>query len=248
MPSLQLVERSLQLLSHVHGGDSLVAVRLSGLVHTTDRLAMRSIAVQLAAQGFASRAGQDGELDEGDYVSLDQTVRARLHAGIDHKLPHTQSSNSATMATLLRLLEPSSATATASADPSSSAPAAPIAPSKPLVIVVDEFDLFAQHPRQSFLYCLLDIVQGNRRRGGVAVIGVSARVVRPNEDLTSKSERQLTMRLTALRSGLSLAAREAGPVAMPVARLADDPAFVVHRFLGARQAHAFCCGNEGRRR
>ncbi|KWU47557.1 hypothetical protein RHOSPDRAFT_24035 [Rhodotorula sp. JG-1b] len=150
-----LVERSLKLLSHVHGRDSFVAVRLSGLVHTTDRLAMRAIAVQLAAQGFSTGANKDGEVDEGDY-----------------------SSNSATMSTLLRLLEPSSAS-TASTEASTSmsdAPAPATLTSKPLVIVVDEFDLFAQHPRQSFLYCLLDIVQGNRRRGGVAVIGVSARV------------------------------------------------------------------------
>ncbi|GAA5986486.1 hypothetical protein JCM10908_003771 [Rhodotorula pacifica] len=151
-----LVERSLKLLSHVHGADSFVTVRLSGLVHTTDRLAMRAIAVQLAAQGF-STGGTDGDMDDGDY-----------------------SSNSATMSTLLRLLEPSSASTATSAETSSSS-ASTAAPtrtltSKPLVIVVDEFDLFAQHPRQSFLYCLLDIVQGNRRRGGVAVIGVSARV------------------------------------------------------------------------
>ncbi|GAA5866473.1 hypothetical protein JCM3774_004695 [Rhodotorula dairenensis] len=150
-----LVERSLKLLSHVHGADSFVTVRLSGLVHTTDRLAMRAIAVQLAAQGFSTGA-EAGELDEGDY-----------------------SSNSATMSTLLRLLEPSSAsTATATNGTTFVAEAAAPASltSRPLVLVVDEFDLFAQHPRQSFLYCLLDIVQGNRRRGGVAVIGVSARV------------------------------------------------------------------------
>jgi Cdc6-like AAA superfamily ATPase len=48
---------------------------------------------------------------------------------------------------------------------------------KPIIIIVDEFDLFALHPRQSFLYCLLDIVQGNRRKGGMGVIGISARTV-----------------------------------------------------------------------
>lgn len=65
----QLVERSLKLLSHVHGGTSFVTVRLSGLVHTTDRLAMRAIAVQLAAQGFSTSI-KDGETGEGDYVRL----------------------------------------------------------------------------------------------------------------------------------------------------------------------------------
>ncbi|GAA5894431.1 hypothetical protein JCM8208_006236 [Rhodotorula glutinis] len=141
-----LVERTLALLSHVHGADSFVTVRLSGLVHTTDRLALRSIAVQLQEQGFGT-AGLFA--DEGDY-----------------------SSNSATMSTLLRLFEPSSAsTAT-----STGAKASNSSSSKPLVLIVDEFDLFAAHPRQSFLYCLLDIVQGNRRSGGFAVVGVSARV------------------------------------------------------------------------
>lgn len=79
------------------------------------------------------------------------------------------------MTTLLRLLEPSSTTSTSA--PSTSSASASLA--KPIIIIVDEFDLFALHPRQSFLYCLLDIVQGNRRRGGVGVVGVSARVVRP---------------------------------------------------------------------
>lgn len=67
------------------------------------------------------------------------------------------------MTTLLRMLEPAT-------DPNSIA-------EKPVIIVLDEFDLFAQHPRQSFLYCLLDIVQGNRRKAGMGVIGLSARSV-----------------------------------------------------------------------
>ncbi|GAA6016073.1 hypothetical protein JCM10207_004433 [Rhodosporidiobolus poonsookiae] len=140
-----IIDRTLSILSYLFGPSAFATVRLSGLVHTTDRLALRSIAMQLQQQGFG---GGEFELDEGDY-----------------------SSNSATMTTLLRLLEPSSSTAPSAGSSSTSAEK-----SKPLVLIVDEFDLFAQHPRQSFLYCLLDIVQGNRRRGGVAVVGVSSRV------------------------------------------------------------------------
>ncbi|GAA5889820.1 hypothetical protein JCM5296_002352 [Sporobolomyces johnsonii] len=145
-----LVDRTLRVLSYIHGdAHEFVTVKLSGLVHTTDRLALRSIAMQLRQQGFSSAGAADEDGDEGDY-----------------------SSNSATMTTLLRLLEPSSTTD--SSAPSTSSASAALA--KPIVIIVDEFDLFALHPRQSFLYCLLDIVQGNRRRGGVGVVGVSARV------------------------------------------------------------------------
>lgn len=61
----------------MHGADSFVAVRLSGLVHTTDRLAMRAIAVQLAAQGFSTGA-KDGEVDEGDYVRFVSSVKRSI--------------------------------------------------------------------------------------------------------------------------------------------------------------------------
>ncbi|KAM0788972.1 hypothetical protein ACM66B_003045 [Microbotryomycetes sp. NB124-2] len=126
-----IAERCLSILDHVYGRDRYIPVRLNGLVHTTDRMALRSIAWQLKTQGF--------EEFEGDW-----------------------SSNAATMTTLLRMLEPAS-------DSNSVA-------EKPVIIVLDEFDLFALHPRQSFLYCLLDIVQGNRRKAGMGVIGLSSRV------------------------------------------------------------------------
>lgn len=51
--------------------------------------------------------------------------------------------------------------------------------SRPSVVILDSFDLFALHPRQSLLYCLLDTVQ-NCRAGsgskGMVVIGVTARI------------------------------------------------------------------------
>jgi origin recognition complex subunit 4 len=51
--------------------------------------------------------------------------------------------------------------------------------SRPTVIILDAFDLFAQHPRQSLLYCLLDTVQSCRAGAGskgIAVIGMTTRV------------------------------------------------------------------------
>jgi origin recognition complex subunit 4 len=50
---------------------------------------------------------------------------------------------------------------------------------RPVIVVLDAFDLFALHPRQSLLYCLLDTVQNCRasaRNQGIAVIGVTNRV------------------------------------------------------------------------
>ncbi|KAI6047157.1 origin recognition complex subunit 4 C-terminus-domain-containing protein [Pisolithus marmoratus] len=51
--------------------------------------------------------------------------------------------------------------------------------SRPTIVVLDAFDLFAQHARQSLLYCLLDTVQSCRvgqGSNGLAVVGVTSRL------------------------------------------------------------------------
>jgi Cdc6-like AAA superfamily ATPase len=110
------------------------------------------------------------------------------------------------MNTLLRMLEPAN-------DPTSVA-------DKAIIIVVDEFDLFAQHPRQSFLYCLLDIVQGNRRKAGMGVIGISARSVSRLGSLALRTELNPSLALTP---GLSFHSREARTIKVPVAGVPDGP-------------------------
>ena len=50
---------------------------------------------------------------------------------------------------------------------------------RPTILVLDAFDLFALHARQSLLYCLLDTVQSCRAvagNKGIAVIGITTRV------------------------------------------------------------------------
>jgi Cdc6-like AAA superfamily ATPase len=61
---------------------------------------------------------------------------------------------------------------------------------KPIIFILDEFDLFAlRDTRQSLLYCLLDIVQSGRRAGGMAIVGLSAR-----GDCINKLEKRLKSR------------------------------------------------------
>lgn len=51
--------------------------------------------------------------------------------------------------------------------------------SRPSIIILDAFDLFALHPRQALLYCLLDTVQGCRTsmsNKGLAVVGLTSRI------------------------------------------------------------------------
>ncbi|KAK2466235.1 hypothetical protein APHAL10511_001877 [Amanita phalloides] len=51
--------------------------------------------------------------------------------------------------------------------------------SRPTVVILDAFDLFSLHPRQSLLYCLLDTAQSCRAGSsskGIAVIGLTSRM------------------------------------------------------------------------
>lgn len=53
-------------------------------------------------------------------------------------------------------------------------PDAPASIAKSVVFVIDEFDLFTTHPRQTLLYNLFDIAQA--RKAPIAVVGCSARI------------------------------------------------------------------------
>lgn len=88
-----------------------------------------------------------------------------------------------TMASLLHLLShPEELTETLDPD-------APASTTKSIIFVLDEFDLFTTHPRQTLLYNLFDIAQA--RKAPVAVIGCSARV-----DVTDRLEKRVKSRFS----------------------------------------------------
>ncbi|KAJ7047341.1 origin recognition complex subunit 4 C-terminus-domain-containing protein [Mycena alexandri] len=130
-----------------------IVLRLSGWSQQSDRLAMREIAYQLSQQtgrSFLAAADDDEAADEADD---------------DEPNPFLDTT-----------------TVTTSLPPSAHLPAListlPTL-SRPTVVVLDAFDLFAQHPRQSLLYCLLDTAQscrGGASSKGVAVIGLTTHV------------------------------------------------------------------------
>lgn len=137
-----MVQNTLNALREKHGSDGFLLVKLNGLVHNTDRLALRDIARQLCAPQLQELAASFE--DEGASFT----------------------SHASTLASLLAILEPSTPTSSSSS-----------AHNKAIIFLLDEFDLFAlRDARQSFLYCLLDIVQSHRRGGGMAVLGLSSRI------------------------------------------------------------------------
>ncbi|KAL7411941.1 origin recognition complex subunit 4 C-terminus-domain-containing protein [Mrakia frigida] len=129
-----------------------IVIRLSALIQTDDRAAIREIGRQVGAEGFdkddgAAEDAVEGEGDGGEPKEVLQITTLPSH--------------------LLAILT---------------------APSKKaIVIVLEEFDLFAgfgRGGRQMLLYCLLDVVQSIRptlstttlSSRGVAVVGLTSRV------------------------------------------------------------------------
>ncbi|KAI9893261.1 MAG: hypothetical protein M1814_000389 [Vezdaea aestivalis] len=148
-----------------HGSD-FHTIRLNGYIHTDDKLALREIWRQLGRElepdeeddeEDGDNAGQNDTNCEGDANGTAKRNRPRLPAKtIDY---------ADTLASLLALL---SHPGEFSADPDPSQTA------KAVLFIIDELDLFANHPRQTLLYNLFDIAQA--RKAPIAVLGLTSRI------------------------------------------------------------------------
>jgi origin recognition complex subunit 4 len=136
-----------------------VILRLSGWVQTTDKQALREIVSQLFQQVGSSLLVDSETLpshatsaeNDGDNPFLDRPTPESAERGM-HIPPSSQ------LYTLIPIL---------------------LTLNRPVIVVLDAFDLFALHPRQSLLYCLLDAVQSCRATSGnhgIAVIGATSRL------------------------------------------------------------------------
>ena len=140
-----------------------IVLRLSGWLQSTDRHALREIGFQLLQQtGLSmledsekidSNGRDEGATEDDDNPFLDSSNMQIGPPGSSISLPPT--SHLHTLIPILTTLD------------------------RPVIVVLDAFDLFALHPRQSLLYCLLDTVQNCRASSsnrGIAVIGITNRV------------------------------------------------------------------------
>jgi origin recognition complex subunit 4 len=116
-----------------------------------------------------------------------------------------------TMASLLHLLSHPEELA------ESLEPDAPARTAKSVIFVLDEFDLFTTHPRQTLLYNLFDITQA--RKAPIAVIGCSARVD-VSDTLEKRVKSRFSHRWIHLSQAKSLAAFE--EIARAVLMLRED--------------------------
>ena len=147
-----MVESALSSLSRQYK-DDFHTVRLSGFLHTDDRLALREIWRQLGRETNTE--------DEAMKINGNADTMAALLALLSHPEDiFGPSENCDTIAT-----------------------------AKAVVIVLDEFELFASHSRQTLLYNLFDIAQA--RKAPLAVIGLTTKV-----DVTELLEKRVKSRFS----------------------------------------------------
>ncbi|KAI9804499.1 MAG: hypothetical protein M1825_001398 [Sarcosagium campestre] len=123
---------------------------------------------KLALREIWRQLGREMEVDDGNAEKL--------------------SNYSDTLASLLALLS----------HPSELSDSEPERAAKSVVFVLDEFDLFASHPRQTLLYNLFDIAQS--RKAPIAVIGLTTKI-----DVSDSLEKRVKSRFGHRHVHLSLA-------------------------------------------
>ena len=138
-----LIEHALHDLERQFSGDFHV-VRLNGFVQTDDKVALREIWRQLGREMA---------------VSEDETGQVSSYAD--------------TMASLLTLLSHADDLDDPDAMMVDSPDDTVGKTAKSVIFIMDEFDLFTTHPRQTLLYNLFDIAQA--KKAPIAVIGCSTR-------------------------------------------------------------------------
>lgn len=150
-----MVNQILREQSETHADDFHV-VRLSGFIHTDDKIALREIWRQL---------GTEMELEEDEATSKNYAdTMTRLLALLSHPTEHGIETERVT---------------------------------KSVIFVLDEFELFAGHPRQTLLYNLFDIAQS--RKAPIAVLGLTTRI-----DVVESLEKRVKSRFSHRYVHLSL--------------------------------------------
>ncbi|KAL8647571.1 MAG: hypothetical protein Q9226_006375 [Calogaya cf. arnoldii] len=127
-----LVESVLSDLAFEHDDDFIV-IRLSGFIHTDDKLALREIWRQL---GREIAAEDEATGIRTNYADTLTSLLALLAHSSDEEGSQNETARS-------------------------------------VIFVIDEFDLFTSHPRQTLLYNLFDVAQS--RNAPIAVLGLTTR-------------------------------------------------------------------------
>ncbi|SPO20423.1 related to Origin recognition complex subunit 4 [Ustilago trichophora] len=173
-------------------------VHLAGTVQINDRSAMKEMAQQLILQGAfteddvgeamdtqslsddddeqgpSTKAGGDDHVFGGEDSDEDSEIAPAVANNNDEEAEIQDELAGAILSSLNNIIAHIIAllSNTSSSNPAGGATGG----RKPLVITLDDFDLFTARPRQAMLYCLLDAVQAASYGAGLAVVGLTSRV------------------------------------------------------------------------
>ncbi|KZT05526.1 uncharacterized protein LAESUDRAFT_655686 [Laetiporus sulphureus 93-53] len=149
----RIVEKAITALP-----DNPIVIRLSGHAQQNDRVAIREIARQLTQQtGSSFLQTEEDKLTDDAFNDPEDPFIDRPEVATDTTLS-------------IALPPPAHLLALISMIPTLT---------RATIVVIDGFDQFATHARQSLLYCLLDTAQSCRAakgNKGLAIIGVTTRV------------------------------------------------------------------------
>ncbi|TRM67525.1 origin recognition complex subunit 4 C-terminus-domain-containing protein [Schizophyllum amplum] len=156
-------------------GGKPILIRLSGLAQTSDKLAMREIAYQLTQQTGTTylSGGDEPEDDDEDRPPAEDDDEEDERAPLPQP-PKLDANNDENP-----FVVPAG---NVSLPPAAQLPAlisVLTTLDRPVIVVLDAVDLFALHPRQALLYCVLDAVQSclaEPGRNGLAVVGLTSRL------------------------------------------------------------------------
>lgn len=165
------------------GAPPPLLVSLSGLLHPTDRQCLAELAKQLMEQGALGQQETSAldsmlaeDMADADGMDLPELDSAVVLSDDDEPRPEPVVESGPSEAVANAILSTMATTLSHILTLLSRTPHDTQQLQRPLVILLDGFEQFAQRPRQALLYCLLDAVQAGSYGPGLAVVGMTTRV------------------------------------------------------------------------
>lgn len=165
-------------------------VTLSALLHPTDRSCLADLATQLMEQGALGARDiesipRDEPVQEPDADADDERAEWDVQREADSASGSDSEDEEEAAPSAAPVVPEAVSSAILSTMASMLAHILALlggqsASGPPLVVVLDQFEQFAQRPRQTLLYCLLDAVQAGSYAPGMMVLGLSSRVDAPD--------------------------------------------------------------------
>ncbi|KAJ1657875.1 origin recognition complex subunit 4 [Dispira simplex] len=163
-------------------------IQLNGVIHTDDRAALREISQQLDRNVISDQQLKaldlDHQVSDEDHSDLEPESESESESKEEDNPPATSTKRPILRTRSTRQKKPIPTVPKSTPPPKRTFSETLVyllsflkkggRKENPIVFILDEFDLFSQHPKQTLLYTLFDVVQSHQLP--VLVIGITARL------------------------------------------------------------------------